>query len=75
MSTKWQVKYGIINNQDSLTSRDQGMVTKDTLEEARKWIHEEEAFLRSIGYKFWYINGPTEIQVEEQDDNGTQVNL
>lgn len=63
MATKWRVKYGIINNQDSITSRDQGSIERDSKDECLRWIEEERKWLRKIGYKFWYVYDPVEIEI------------
>jgi hypothetical protein len=49
---KWMVNHGC--HRHTINSRDSTVVYKDSLEECRQYIREQEDFYRSIGYCIWY---------------------
>ena len=51
----FEIKYGI--HRGTLTSRDVGEPKNfGTRDEAISWFKDEQAWLRSIGYVFWYCH-------------------
>ena len=67
-SKKWELHYGI--HRGTLMSRDTGVIERDTLEECRQYVAEEDQWLRSIGYMFWYA-----YAIEPGSDGKKQITL